>query len=75
MFWIDITLVGLGGLSGALAAGLSTDAANQYISGHWLFWMRITSAAISTTCTTLLGYLKAYGKDGGGVQEKVKPTA
>lgn len=53
---IDGFLFFTGSFFGSISAGFASDAAYQYVNSHHVFWIRIFSAAISTSCISLITF-------------------
>jgi hypothetical protein len=68
---IDGALFFVGAFCGSLSAGFAPDSVYQYVNPHAVFWCRILSAAISTSCISLITFRnQTYGKS---LSETEKP--
>lgn len=53
---VDGFLFFFGSFFGSISAGFASDATYQYVNAHLVFWVRILSAAISTSCISLITF-------------------
>lgn len=53
---VDGLLFFFGSFFGSVSGGFASDGVYQYVNAHVVFWIRVMSAAISTSCISLITF-------------------